>query len=80
MKRHRFDALSFVSGLLITLLGLAFLLPRTWGDFAHYAGRLSVWFVPVLLLVIGVAVLVPALIPTRTEKVDGPQSDERSTL
>lgn len=64
MKRHTFDTLSFVSGLLLTLIGLAFLLPRSWGDLTYYLNRFTVWFWPAIFLVIGLAILIPALVPT----------------
>jgi hypothetical protein len=67
MKTHRFDAISFVSGLIITLLGLAFLIPQTPVDVVDAITNLGSWFWPVILMVIGVAVLVPVFLP-RGEK------------
>lgn len=63
MKTHRFDPISFVSGLVITLLGLAFLIPQTPVDVVDVLTDLGGWFWPVLLLAIGVAVLLPVVLP-----------------
>ena len=68
MKRHHFDTLSFITGLLTTGVGLVFLIPAATGDLIGLAARLAVWIWPVLFLVIGVAVLVPAL--ARKEDAD----------
>ena len=59
MKTHRFDALSFVSGLVMTLIGLLFLLPSEPSDVFTILGDIGNWFWPVLLGVIGIAVLAP---------------------
>ena len=66
MKTHRFDPISFVSGLVITLLGLAFLIPQTPVDVVDVLTDLGGWFWPVLLLAIGVAVLLPVVLPKDT--------------
>ena len=62
MKTHRFDGVSFFSGLVITLIGLFFLLPNEPTDVIDAIGRLGNWFWPVLFLAIGVAVLVPTFV------------------
>ncbi len=61
MKPHRFDPVSFVFGALITLVGLTFLIPNTWGDFAWFITSVAGWLWPVVLLVLGLAVLLPAV-------------------
>jgi hypothetical protein len=63
MKSHRFDAISFVSGLVITLLGLIFLIPQTPVDIVDALTSLGSWFWPTILLVIGIAILVPVFLP-----------------
>ncbi|HSJ84051.1 MAG TPA: hypothetical protein VLA91_09575 [Acidimicrobiia bacterium] len=63
MKTHRFDAISFISGVVITLLGLAFLIPQTPVDVVEAIASVTGWFWPVLLLVIGGAILLPVLLP-----------------
>ena len=79
MKTHRFDPISFVSGLVITLLGLAFLIPQTPVDVVDVLTDLGGWFWPVLLLAIGVAVLLPVVLPkdTRTQGLEA--EDESSS-
>jgi len=64
MKTHRFDAISFITGVVITLLGLAFLIPQTPVDVVEAIASVTGWFWPVLLLVIGGAILLPVLLPT----------------
>lgn len=59
MKTHRFDALSFLSGLVITLIGITFLIPANPSDVFGYIGEVGDWFWPALLIAIGVAVLAP---------------------
>ncbi|MGH8950439.1 MAG: hypothetical protein ACRDX9_03345 [Acidimicrobiia bacterium] len=74
MKPHRFDPISFFSGLVITLLGLAFLIPQTPVDVIDAITSLGGWFWPAVLLIIGVAVLVPVFLPK--QEVDEPQEAE----
>ncbi len=69
MKSHRFDPVSFISGVIITLLGLAFLIPQTPVDLIDAVTSLGSWFWPVILLVVGIAVLVPVF-ARRSEEVD----------
>ncbi len=59
MKSHRFDAISFISGLVVALVGLVFLVPQTPVDLIDAVTSLGAWFWPVLLLVIGIGILVP---------------------
>jgi hypothetical protein len=63
MKSHRLDAISFISGLVVTLLGLAFLIPQTPLDIIDVVTSFGSWFWPAVLLVVGVAILVPVLLP-----------------
>lgn len=63
MKSHTFDPVSFISGLFITLLGLAFLIPETPLDILDAIAGIGSWFWPVLLLVVGIAVLIPVFLP-----------------
>jgi len=59
MKTHRFDAISFISGVVATVVGLVFLVPQTPVDLIDAVTSLGAWFWPVLLLAIGIAILVP---------------------
>jgi hypothetical protein len=75
MKTHRFDAISFISGVVITLLGLAFLIPQTPVDVVDAIASVTGWFWPVLLLVIGAAILVPVLLPKGEDADSGKDED-----
>jgi hypothetical protein len=77
MKTHRFDPISFVSGLVITLLGLAFLIPQTPVDVVDVLTDFGGWFWPVLLLAIGVAVLLPVVLP-KDKPTQGPDAEDES--
>ena len=76
MKPHKFDPISFISGLVITLLGLAFLIPQTPVDVIDAITSLGGWFWPAVLLIIGVAVLVPVFLP----KQEGDEPEKAETL
>ncbi len=67
MKRHAFDSISFISGLVATLIGLVFLSPQDPSDLFEAPGNIGSFFWPLLLLAIGVAVLLP-LILGRTDQ------------
>lgn len=67
MKPHRFDPISFVSGLLITIVGLLFLLPYDLTDLTAYLRRGAGWFWPVIFVVLGAAILIPTLNPAKKE-------------
>jgi hypothetical protein len=76
MKTHRFDPVSFISGLVVALLGLAFLIPQTPVDVIDLVTNLGGWFWPVVLVVIGVAVLLPVFLPK--EKTEQGKEVERT--
>lgn len=75
MKIHKFDGVSFFSGLFITAIGLVFLIANEPGDIIDAIGRLGNWFWPLLLLIVGVAVLVPALMPKEQNEEPEPETD-----
>ncbi|MGH8873363.1 MAG: hypothetical protein ACRDWS_15490 [Acidimicrobiia bacterium] len=68
MKSHRFDAISFFSGLVIALLGLVFLIPQTPVDIIDALTRLGSWFWPAVLLLVGIGVLIPVFLPKDSEE------------
>jgi|GEM_PF-1473950 hypothetical protein len=70
MRSHRFDAISFISGLVVALVGLVFLVPQTPVDLIDAVTSLGAWFWPVLLLGIGVAILVPVFMARSREDED----------
>ncbi|HEX6946187.1 MAG TPA: hypothetical protein VF246_02405 [Acidimicrobiia bacterium] len=57
MKSHDFDPVSFVAGVVMTVIGLLFLLPRATRDLIHYLSATAAWIWPALLIAIGVAIL-----------------------
>ncbi len=61
MKTHEFDVLSFLAGLFMTGLGLAFLVVPEIDDLVGLLTDVGSWFWPVLLIVAGIAVLAPAI-------------------
>ena len=59
MKTHRFDSISFLAGLVITGMGLAFLLLPEVDDIVGLLTDAGSWFWPVVFIAVGVAVLAP---------------------
>jgi hypothetical protein len=70
MKRHEFDSLSFISGLVITSIGLVFLLLAEVGDIVNLFSEVGSWFWPLVFIAAGIAVLAPA-IARRNDPGDG---------
>jgi hypothetical protein len=68
MKPHRFDAISFISGVVAVVLGLVFLIPQTPVDLIDAVTSLGAWFWPALLVVVGIAILVPVFASRRAEE------------
>jgi hypothetical protein len=68
MKSHRFDAISFISGVVAVVLGLVFLIPQTPVDLIDAITSLGAWFWPALLVVVGIAILVPVFASRRAEE------------
>lgn len=67
MKRHTFDALSFIAGLAFAGIGLAFLLIPDLSNLVHTFRNAASWFWPMVLVVIGLAVIAPAVTRGRDE-------------
>lgn len=77
MKLHRFDPWSFVSGLVLIVIGLFFLTTTNPIDLAN---RLDAAFdlgLPILALVIGAALVIPAV--RRPKPVAQPLTDDEKT-
>ena len=68
MKAHKFDAVSFISGLVIAVIGAAFLVVGHPWDVVDALGRIGTWFWPAVLLAVGAAVLAPPLIRAGTKE------------
>jgi hypothetical protein len=69
MKIHKFDTLSFLSGLVFTAFGLLFLIPSQTDDLIDYVTGLGSWVWPVALLGIGVAILIPVFTGLRADSI-----------
>lgn len=59
MKTHKFDSVSFLAGVVITAIGLAFLLLPDLGEIINLLTDAGAWFWPVVFLAVGIAVLAP---------------------
>jgi hypothetical protein len=76
MKTHRFDAVSFIAGLAFSLIGLVFLIPETPEEIVDLLLNSGAWFWPVALMVVGIAVIVPVLMPKGDEEaIEATESD-----
>jgi hypothetical protein len=79
MKVHSFDVLSFLAGLVITAIGLTFLLLQDVGEIIDLFTDGSSWIWPVVFITVGIAVLIPLAFRSG-EKADGDQSEETGTV
>lgn len=61
MKTHRFDPWSFISGLVLVVIGLFFLTTTNLVDLVNRLDAVFDLGLPILALVIGAALVVPAL-------------------
>jgi formate-dependent nitrite reductase membrane component NrfD len=62
MKTHKFDAISFISGLIFTGFGLMFLIPNTTEDLIDTVVDMGSWAWPLILLGLGLALVVPLFV------------------
>ncbi len=62
MKPHKFDTISFLSGLVFTGFGLMFLIPRDTEDLINTVADMGSWAWPLILLGLGLALLVPLFV------------------
>jgi hypothetical protein len=65
MKTHSFDSVSFIAGLAFSIIGLLFLIPETPQQIIDVLLDSGAWFWPIALLVVGLAVIIPVLIPKK---------------
>ena len=71
MKTHKFDGVSLFSGLTIAGIGLIFLIANDPSDIVATITDIGPWFWPAFFVLIGAAVLIPVLTPTkRTEQIE----------
>lgn len=80
MKTHKFDGISFFSGLVIAGFGLLFLIPNHPSGVIEALTGLGSWFWPLLFVVVGLAVIIPVLIPKKAKKEDQPEIDVSDRL
>lgn len=78
MKTHKFDSISFLAGVLITVIGLAFLLLPGIGNIIDFFVDARAWFWPAVFIVVGFAVLVPVV--TRREGLEGEEESPESDI
>lgn len=64
MKTHRFDGVSFFTGLVIAAIGAIYLIPADVSDVVDLFVDAGSWFWPVLLLAVGLAIVIPVLVPS----------------
>lgn len=70
MKLHKFDAISFISGLVIAIIGLVFLLPAEITDLVDFVTNVGTWFWPTVFIAIGALILVPLLLRSPEKKAE----------
>lgn len=80
MKTHKFDTLSFISGLVFTAFGLMFLIPSTTDDLIDAVAGIGSWAWPLILLAIGLAILVPLLFESRDDTAEEDQVLETTSV
>lgn len=73
MKPHKFDTLSFVSGLVFTGFGLMFLIPNNTDDLVDVFVDVGGWAWPLVLLGIGLAIVVPVFFKSDDSEEDRPE-------
>jgi hypothetical protein len=73
MKTHSFDGLSFFAGLVITGIGLGFLLVPDVFELVDLFTDAGSWFWAVVLIALGIAVIAPAI--SRRHSAE-PENDE----
>lgn len=67
MKRHQLDPWSLISGIVLTGLGLLFLIPADPFDLTNGFRDLFGWAMPVIVVLVGLALIAPALRRSREE-------------
>lgn len=80
MKAHRFDAWSFVGGLVLIVFGLLVLIPDSSSLVVLRLDTFFDFVVPVLALIVGVAMVVPALRRRQPEPSAGLTREEAQAL
>lgn len=61
MKRHQLDPWSLIGGVFLTGMGLLFLIPKEPLDLTDSVRDLFGWALPILVVLVGIALIAPAL-------------------
>ena len=80
MKTHKFDGVSFFSGLAIVAIGILFLVPNTPSDVIDAISNLGSWFWPLVFVVVGLAVIIPVLVPRKAKSEETAEMDVSGRL
>lgn len=75
MKRHDFDPWSLIGGVVLTGMGLLFLIPAEPLELGNGFRNLFGWVLPVLVVLVGLALIVPALRKREAESELPPPPD-----
>jgi hypothetical protein len=75
MKRHHLDPWSLIGGVVLTGLGLLFLIPEEPFDLTNGFRNLFGWALPVLVVLVGLALIAPALRRRKDESELPPAPD-----
>ncbi|HKX74415.1 MAG TPA: hypothetical protein VJR05_03410 [Acidimicrobiia bacterium] len=75
MNEHRWDLVSLIFGLLFVVVGLAFLVPASGEELARTLVQVVGWGGPVLVVVAGLALILPSLRRTKTATPPEPPGD-----
>ena len=75
MKTHKFDGVSFFSGLAVVAIGILFLVPNTPSDVIDAISNLGGWFWPLVFVVVGLAVIIPVLVPRKARSEETAEID-----
>jgi hypothetical protein len=75
MKRHPLDPWSLIGGVVLTGLGLLFLIPAEPLDLTNGFRNLFGWALPVLVVLVGLALIAPALRKQQDESELPPPPD-----
>jgi hypothetical protein len=78
MKTHRFDSVSFLAGLVITVIGLSFLLLPELDDIVDALTDAGSWFWPAVFIAVGVAVLAPLVARSTNHEANEDLEEEAS--
>jgi hypothetical protein len=75
MKRHPLDPWSLIGGVILTGLGLLFLVPVEPLDFTNGLRNVFGWGLPALVVLIGLALIAPAVRKSREQSEVPPPPD-----